>query len=267
MRVSLFTAALVLTWPAWTGAFQDSNQPKPTNLADQAKAIEADFQKKLEPVSKRLQEAKDDTESNKLQKEAASLQKGLAKDLLKLARDHARDAGALAVLKKVTAMGDFPEGQKEAAELLLADHVAEAGVGEEAPLLANVDPELGLRFARAVYERNPNKVDKAIALFTTGLILKQQAIAAQSDEAKRDRLVAEASKALETAKEKYQDVKIGDTLLAPLIRSQLAGLKNIGQLVAGKPVPELAGEDLDGKPFKLSDYRGKVVLLDFWAHW
>jgi peroxiredoxin len=32
-------------------------------------------------------------------------------------------------------------------------------------------------------------------------------------------------------------------------------------------VPDLRGEDLDGKTFKLSDYRGKVVFLDFWAHW
>jgi hypothetical protein len=31
--------------------------------------------------------------------------------------------------------------------------------------------------------------------------------------------------------------------------------------------PEIAGKDLDGKAFKLSDYRGKVVLLDFWGHW
>ena len=29
----------------------------------------------------------------------------------------------------------------------------------------------------------------------------------------------------------------------------------------------VSGEDLDGKPFKLSEYRGKVVLLDFWGHW
>src|SRR5262249_6662323 len=35
----------------------------------------------------------------------------------------------------------------------------------------------------------------------------------------------------------------------------------------GMPAPEIEGEDIDGVPFKLSDYHGKVVLLDFWATW
>ena len=35
----------------------------------------------------------------------------------------------------------------------------------------------------------------------------------------------------------------------------------------GVPAPEIAGEDLDGAPFRLSDYRGKVVLLAFWGNW
>jgi cytochrome oxidase Cu insertion factor (SCO1/SenC/PrrC family) len=35
----------------------------------------------------------------------------------------------------------------------------------------------------------------------------------------------------------------------------------------GRPAPEIEGEDLDGNPFKLSDYRGKVVVLDFWGNW
>jgi hypothetical protein len=30
---------------------------------------------------------------------------------------------------------------------------------------------------------------------------------------------------------------------------------------------EIDAEDIDGKKFKLSDYRGKVVLLDFWGNW
>jgi hypothetical protein len=39
------------------------------------------------------------------------------------------------------------------------------------------------------------------------------------------------------------------------------------KLSLGKVAPEIEGEDLDGKPFKLSDYRGKVVVLDFWGNW
>lgn len=32
-----------------------------------------------------------------------------------------------------------------------------------------------------------------------------------------------------------------------------------------KAAPEIHGVDADDKQFQLSDYRGKVVLLDFWA--
>ena len=35
----------------------------------------------------------------------------------------------------------------------------------------------------------------------------------------------------------------------------------------GKVVPDFSATDLDGKPISLEQYRGKVVLLDFWAVW
>jgi thiol-disulfide isomerase/thioredoxin len=34
-----------------------------------------------------------------------------------------------------------------------------------------------------------------------------------------------------------------------------------------KPLPELAFTDAEDKPLKLADYKGKVVLLNFWATW
>ncbi len=35
----------------------------------------------------------------------------------------------------------------------------------------------------------------------------------------------------------------------------------------GAPAPEIDGDDLDGKPMKLSDFRGKVVVVAFWGDW
>ena len=40
-------------------------------------------------------------------------------------------------------------------------------------------------------------------------------------------------------------------------------LHELRDLEIGRPAPEIEGVDLDGKPMKLSDYRGKVVALYF----
>ncbi len=51
---------------------------------------------------------------------------------------------------------------------------------------------------------------------------------------------------------------------AEVARAELHSLRD---LIVGKPAPEIEGKDVDGKPMKLSDYRGKVVVLSFWATW
>jgi len=44
-------------------------------------------------------------------------------------------------------------------------------------------------------------------------------------------------------------------------------LKELRFRAVGRPVPVITGDDLDGRPLKLRDYRGRVVLLNFWATW
>lgn len=52
--------------------------------------------------------------------------------------------------------------------------------------------------------------------------------------------------------------------IAPLVQGELAALT-----MATSPLrlPDLAFEDADGKPKKLSDFRGKTVLVNLWATW
>ena len=44
-------------------------------------------------------------------------------------------------------------------------------------------------------------------------------------------------------------------------------METAARVAIGQPAPEIIALTPDGKSLKLSDYRGKYVLLDFWASW
>jgi RNA polymerase sigma factor (sigma-70 family) len=56
----------------------------------------------------------------------------------------------------------------------------------------------------------------------------------------------------------------GNGLLGPQAK---AALDELRLLAVGRVAPEIEGEDLDGKPLRMSEHRGKVVMLVFWASW
>ena len=46
-----------------------------------------------------------------------------------------------------------------------------------------------------------------------------------------------------------------------------AAAAKFASLLKGKPAPAFALEDLDGRKVSLSSYKGKAVLINFWATW
>lgn len=65
----------------------------------------------------------------------------------------------------------------------------------------------------------------------------------------------------------YGEVRFRNATLGKLVEQDLKMLQWHKNLAVGKVAPDIEGPDLDGQSFKLSDYRGKVVLLDFWGDW
>jgi hypothetical protein len=62
----------------------------------------------------------------------------------------------------------------------------------------------------------------------------------------------------------FADAAIGDENIGTIAKSRLLAIR---LLSVGKVAPEIIGMDIGGTEFKLSDYRGKVVMLSFWADW
>jgi hypothetical protein len=69
---------------------------------------------------------------------------------------------------------------------------------------------------------------------------------------------------LERVVREFPDVAINKSTLGVRAGADLFESRN---LIVGKVAPNIEGEDLDGTNFHLADYRGKIVMLDFWGNW
>ena len=81
----------------------------------------------------------------------------------------------------------------------------------------------------------------------------------------RDRagVMREAEALYEQASEKYGDVKLPyNETVGGVARTDLYEIRH---LTVGQVAQDIEGADQDGQPLKLSDYRGKVVLLYCWS--
>ena len=56
-------------------------------------------------------------------------------------------------------------------------------------------------------------------------------------------------------------------LVLPVWASPAREVSAPAPVMVGSPAPDFTRPGLDGKPVSLKAYRGKVVLVDFWASW
>jgi len=120
------------------------------------------------------------------------------------------------------------------------------------------------KLLRVLYTKGKRDEIRGVASLVLAQVLRRSADHLATSDAKAAvKMHQESEKLFEEAADKYADVKTAfDGTVGRKAKNELFDLR---YLSVGKAAPEVKGTDQDGKPFKLSDYKGKVVLLDFWS--
>lgn len=171
-----------------------------------------------------------------------------------------KDKGVADLLVWMARNGAYmPAGQK-ALEQLVEKFTDHPSMEQICAMLGQGRMPKAEEMLKTILEKSEKPRVKAAAALAMG-----QSLAAKTDQlgdkpAEADKVAAEGEKYLTMAvdlnKDNERQKKVAEQ-----------ELKALRTLRVGKEAPEIKAGDLDGKEFKLSDYRGKVVLLDFWGHW
>ncbi|HXJ57288.1 MAG TPA: sigma-70 family RNA polymerase sigma factor [Verrucomicrobiae bacterium] len=163
----------------------------------------------------------------------------------------ARDAAVWILLNTP----DGPEVEK-AGEALLREHTRDPNLLSLCKELERLQHRCSRPLLEALLKNNPSIDVRGNACFALANWAKQEAKFGQDKKA-----TATAEKLFERAMGEFGKVTQRGWKLEELARPELSELRT---LIIGKLAPEIEGVDLDGQPMRLSDYRGKVVVLTFW---
>lgn len=170
--------------------------------------------------------------------------------------------------------------QAKAIAILLRDHVQSEKLAETCKRVHAGFRQECESFLRTVMEKSPHREVQALAClrlaqFLKGRwqrldLLKEQPEMALRYEGLYGKVYLDTLRKQDrTAESLFEQVikQFGDVMVPSSItvgETAEAELHEIRYLSVGKLAQEIEGEDQDGTSFKLSDYRGKVVLLYFW---
>lgn len=210
-----------------------------------------------------------------------------AKRFLKLAEQYPQDSTAVDALLWVVGNVRGKSDTTRALELLTSQHIQDEKLGTAGKQIANARSIAAEKLLRTALEESPHEEVRAHACYHLASLLDLESslveqLKAQPELAARvlqyygkeygAHLASLALPALEKEREQvyermheaFPDAEVDDIKLGAFAEKMLFRIR---YLSIGNVAPEIDGEDIDGNRFKLSDYRGKVVMLTFWGHW
>lgn len=244
-------------------------------LAKMRKDVEESYNRAIEPLRK-AQQVNDPAEKQKLQAEFSknypAHQKFEAECMAKAAAiaraEPQTETGLDAAIWAAASLRGKPAELKTLIDAVVQHHVTSEKISGVVGLLsfqANTDPK-ALDVIESIATKSPHKEVQAGAVFAVAEFYKNKAEPyGKKGPDDAEELMKKAEAGFERVIKEFGDVvQYGKRTFGDAAKATLFEVRN---LRVGKVVPEIEGEDVDGVKFKISDYRGKVVMLDFWGHW
>ncbi len=283
---SLWLLALTLLAPA-ARAQDDAKDKKPDMGKQEFQALQKEFQTTQQSFFKK--DPKTDEERLKLLQEYKKALDPFAAKFAALAQKYAKDPVAFDAWGQVLQNWQFSPEADKAVEAILKDHSASDKLQELLPRLTGMPTPAVEKLVRGLADKAKEGDARGLAVFELAQFLNSKVETAQTLKGIDEEMLKqielmygpnaikwmsatdilktqeEAEKLYDQVVTKYANVKPKNGgALGEQAKATLFELRNLG---IGKKAPEIEGEDVDGKKFKLSDYRGKVVVLDFWGNW
>ncbi len=230
--------------PAWSQETPKTETGKSPNQVESVAAIDSLYQKEL-----------DEIERHRLERLATLAGKQAKDEANQTYERYFRAAIAANLFAEAELVAERVLRSKETSSrvILLADVaniMAEVGRGAYEESLASLTSALG--------ERDPARPAPADTVaHPLPLESRLTLLDAYFQRLTQGDQIAIARKAFAIVRERATDPS-----LKAFASSRLARLELIGQ-----PAPPIIGTDLDGRPVRLADLQGNVVLVVFWASW
>ncbi len=220
-----------------------------------------------------------------------------ARRFLELSKTNLSDTTAFDALFWITVYSPRSPQADEAMELLAQHQLEEVRLRSVLQNLASSRSPAAEKLLRAALDSSPHREIRAQACYNLATVLmKAGAVAgakasqkpgeknpkensANSTEPPNEQSQEEAARLFERLAAEFGDIKVaGRKNYSDLARVNMARLRpkaarNVASgslavsLEIGSVALEIQGTDTEGRKMKLSDYRGKVVVLDFWGDW
>ena len=233
-------------------------------------------------AARKARKAEDKEEKDAIAKEAAETKAELFAEIVKLSEEAEEDKDAVTILEWIMSNGD-KDAKNAAIMKIMTDYVESEEVANFARSMMREPGARSESILRKLIKDNPHDRVKAFSTMSLAVMLNGLSNASELKGSRRARFIKDLGDGGEEFLEKwtkeaieeeitslyksvindYGDLPYGRGTLGEVAEKQLFMLN----LQIGKVAPDIEGTDLDEVDFKLSDYRGKVVVIDFWGDW